>query len=120
MDIAPTLSRSFGRAGERGFIVGSVCVVAICITDEWRQMKTKRLVVLGMMGQAPFGGQAWMHMNWLRGFARLGHEVWYIEDSTAWPYDPIQNTLTEDCRYAVNHVARCMEYIGLKDRWAYR
>ena len=37
---------------------------------------------------------------------RLGHEVWYIEDSTAWPYDPIQNTVTDDGRYAVAHVAR--------------
>jgi hypothetical protein len=74
--------------------------------------KPLRLVLMGMMGQSPFGGQAWMHLNWLRGFQRLGHDVWYIEDSTAWPYDPIQNTLTDDCQHAVQHISRCMEHIS--------
>ena len=73
-----------------------------------------------MMAQSPFGGQTWMHLHWLLGFHRLGHEVWYVEDSAAWPYDPIQNTLTDDCQYAVEHVRRSMERVGLKDRWAYR
>lgn len=79
-----------------------------------------RLVLLGLMGQSPFGGQAWMHLNWMRGFQRLGHEVWYIEDTTAWPYDPVVNTISNEGTYAVGHIARCMERIGLKDRWAYR
>ena len=33
------------------------------------------LVVLGMMGRCPFGGQTWLYLNWLRGFQRLGHDV---------------------------------------------
>jgi hypothetical protein len=61
-----------------------------------------------------------MHLNWIRGFQRLGHDVWYIEDSTAWPYDPVQNTFTDECQYAVQHISRCMERIGLGDRWGYR
>ena len=32
-----------------------------------------RLVVLGMMGRCPFGGQSWLYLNWLRGLHRLGH-----------------------------------------------
>lgn len=72
------------------------------------------------MGRCPFGGQTWLYLNWLRGFQRLGHEVWYVEDDTVWPYDPIQNTVTDDCSYAVGHIARCMEQIGLGDRWAFR
>jgi hypothetical protein len=79
-----------------------------------------RLVVLGMMGRCPFGGQSWLYLNWLRGLARLGHEVWYVEDDTVWPYDPVQNTVTDDCTYAVKHIASCMERIGLPDRWAFR
>ena len=64
-------------------------------------METRlRLVLMGMMGQSPFGGQAWMHLNWIRGFQRLGHDVWYVEDSTAWPYDPVQNTFTDECQFA--------------------
>jgi hypothetical protein len=78
------------------------------------------LVVLGMMGRLPFGGHTWLFLNWLRGFQRLGHDVWYVEDDTTWPYDPIQNTTTDDCSYAVSHLAQWMEGIGLKDRWAFR
>lgn len=79
-----------------------------------------KLVVLGMMGRCPFGGQTWLYLNWLRAFTRLGHEVWYVEDDTAWPYDPKQNTVTDDCRYAVRHIAESLERIGMANRWAFR
>jgi hypothetical protein len=79
-----------------------------------------KIVVLGMMGRCPFGGQTWLYLNWLRGLSRLGHEVWYVEDDTVWPYDPRQNRITDDCSYAVAHVANVMERIGLPGRWAYR
>src|SRR2546421_9389023 len=80
----------------------------------------RQIVVLGMMGRCPFGGQTWLYLNWLRGFHRLGHEVWYVEDDTVWPYDPEQNAVTDDCSYAVRHIAGCMERIGVPDRWAFR
>jgi hypothetical protein len=73
-----------------------------------------------MMGRMPWAGPTWACLNWLRGFQRLGHEVWYVEDDTAWPYDPEQRTFTDDGRYAVRHVARCLAEIGLADRWAVR
>src|SRR5262245_14550688 len=79
-----------------------------------------RLVVLGMMGRCPFGGQTWLYLNWLSGLRKLGHEVWYVEDDTVWPYDPERNEITDDCSYAIRHVARCLETVGLADRWAYR
>lgn len=72
------------------------------------------------MGRCPFGGQTWLYLNWLRGFQRLGHDVWYVEDDTVWPYDPIRNTVTDDCSYAVGHIAGCLERVGLGDRWAFR
>lgn len=72
------------------------------------------------MGRSPFGGQTWLYLNWIRAFSRLGHEVYYVEDDTVWPYDPEQNTVTDDCGYAVRHIADCMEQIGLPDRWAFR
>jgi len=82
--------------------------------------KKLRLVILGMMGRCPFGGQSWLYLNWLRGFARLGHEVWYVEDDAVWPYDPVQNAVTDDCSYAVRHLAGCLERIGLPGQWAMR
>ncbi len=83
-------------------------------------MTRLRIVVLGMMGRCPFGGQTWLYLNWLRGLDRLGHEVWYVEDDSVWPYDPEQNTVTEDCSYAVRHIACSIKRIGLGDRWAFR
>jgi hypothetical protein len=73
-----------------------------------------------MMGRCPFGGQSWLYLNWLRGLARLGHEVWYVEDDTVWPYDPERNAVTDDCSYAVRHIAACMKGAGLGETWAFR
>lgn len=78
------------------------------------------LVVLGMMGRCPFGGQTWLYLNWLRGFQRLGHEVWYVEDDATWPYDPVANAITENPGYATRYLDRTLSAIGLGDRWAYR
>lgn len=79
-----------------------------------------RIVILGMMGRCPFGGQTWLYLNWLRAFSRLGHEVWYVEDDTVWPYDPVENTVTDNCRYAVRHIGDCMARVGLSEQWAFR
>ena len=83
-------------------------------------MSGLRVVVLGMMGRVPFGGQTWLYLSWLRGLAELGHDVWYVEDDSVWPYDPVQNPVTDDCSYAVSHLSRCMDRVGLRDRWAFR
>ncbi|MBV8385706.1 MAG: hypothetical protein JO155_02825 [Acidimicrobiia bacterium] len=79
-----------------------------------------RIVVLGMMGRCPFGGQTWLYLNWLRGLADLGHEVWYVEDDSVWPYDPRADAVTDDCSYAVEHISSSLIAVGLADRWAYR
>lgn len=80
----------------------------------------RRLIVLGMMGRMPFAGQTWLYVNWLRGLAGAGHDVWYVEDDSVWPYDPVANAITDNCSYAVNHVSKTLERIGLPERWAFR
>jgi hypothetical protein len=82
--------------------------------------KRRLLVVLGMMGRCPFGGQTWLYLNWLRGLARLGHDVYYVEDDLTWPYDPRVDRITDDPRYATSYLARVLARVGLQDRWAYR
>ncbi len=82
--------------------------------------KPKLLVVLGMMGRCPFGGQTWLYLNWLRGLGRLGHDVYYVEDDATWPYDPRANTISDDPSYAVEYLGRVLSKVGLGDRWAYR
>jgi hypothetical protein len=78
------------------------------------------VIVLGMMGRTPFAGVAWQVLHYLEGFRRLGYDVYYVEDTGDWPYDPEQNSITDDCRYTTNYIARLMAWCGLPERWAYR
>ena len=82
--------------------------------------KKPRLIVLGIVGRTPFAGVAWQALHYLEGFRRLGYEVYYVEETGDWPYDPEQNTTTDDCRYTVNYIARLMAWCDLAHRWAYR
>lgn len=77
------------------------------------------MVVFGVLGGLPFAGVSWQVLHYLEGFRRLGYDVYYVEDTGEWPYDPEQNTVTEDSRYTVNYIARLMTRCGLPDRWAY-
>jgi hypothetical protein len=79
-----------------------------------------RLMVLGMMGRMPIAGVVWQVLHYLEGFRRLGFEVFYVEDTGAWPYNPEQNTVTDDCTYTVETMGRIMASLGFSDRWAYR
>lgn len=79
-----------------------------------------RLVVLGIMGRTPFAGVAWQALHYLEGFRRLGWDVFYVEDTGDWPYDPEQNAVTDDGSYTIRYLARLMDRCGLSGRWAYR
>jgi hypothetical protein len=83
-------------------------------------MKPTTVVLLGMMGRTPFAGVAWQVLHYLEGFRRLGCDVWYVEDTGDWPYDPEQNAITDDCRYTVGYIGRLMAWRGMPSRWAYR
>lgn len=79
-----------------------------------------RIVVTGLVGQYAFGGVAWDYLQYVEGFRQLGHDVYYLEDTEMWPYDPIQNTVSADCTYNVTYLRGVMEKLGLADRWIYR
>jgi YHS domain-containing protein len=63
---------------------------------------------------------AWMHMQITAGLRRLGHDVYYMEVTSIWPYDPIRRMKVDDSNYAVPYLARVAESFGLGDRWGYR
>ena len=46
-------------------------------------MSGLRIAVLGTMGADPFAGMAWMHMQIAAGLLRLGHDVRYVETTSA-------------------------------------
>jgi hypothetical protein len=83
-------------------------------------VRSRCIVVLGVLGRLPFAGVAWQVLHYLEALRRLGHDVYYVEDTGDWPYDPVQNTITEDPSYTVAYIARTLSAYGLGDRWAYR
>src|SRR5712691_7433819 len=79
-----------------------------------------RLVVAGTMASDPYAGMAWMHMQLAAGLQRLGHDVWYVEVTSSWPYDPRRGSKVCDSDYALGYLARVAASFGLEGRWAYR
>jgi len=79
-----------------------------------------RILVTGLLGQYAFGGVTWDYLQYLLGFRGLGHDVWYLEDSGAWPYDPVRQTYGEDSTYNTNYLHGIMTEFGFGDRWIYR
>ena len=79
-----------------------------------------RVIVTGLIAQYPLGGVAWDYIQHLLGLARLGHDVYYIEDTGQSPYVPHLNRLAAEPTYTVNYLSNLMARFGLQDRWAYR
>ena len=85
-----------------------------------------RIVVTGLIAQHPrLGGVAWDYLQYPVGLARLGHDVYYLEDSGEWPYtddggtDP-DSWVAHDPTPNVEHLERTLARFGLADRWMYR
>ena len=85
-----------------------------------------RIIVTGLIAQHPeLGGVAWDYVQFPVGLARLGHDVYYFEDSGEWPYNrdggPTgTNWNAYDCTQNVKHLAHVMLRFGLDEKWAYR
>ncbi len=82
-------------------------------------MKRKRIVVMGFMGSMPIAGVIWQHIHYLVGLQRLGHEVYYIEDSARLPYNPETFEITNEFDYAGLVLNRLSQEFGFKKRWAF-
>ncbi|HEX8310369.1 MAG TPA: hypothetical protein VF614_03560 [Chthoniobacteraceae bacterium] len=82
-------------------------------------MKRKRIVVMGFMAGCPIAGVVWQHIHYIVGLQRLGHEVYYIEDSARLPYNPVTYEVVEDFTYATETLRRLAVQFGFEDRWAF-
>src|ERR1044072_6329730 len=83
-------------------------------------MKPLNIIVVGTLASDPYAGMAWMHMQMAVGLQRLGHNVYYFETSSTWPYNPVLQTRVDNPDYAVPYLKSIVEDFGLKDKWAYR
>jgi hypothetical protein len=80
-----------------------------------------RIVVLGYIVRGPLGGMVWSNLQYLMGLDRLGHEVYFVEDSDDYPscYDPVRDLNDTDPTYGLRFATRTLERVGLGNRWAY-
>src|SRR2546430_7194641 len=83
-------------------------------------MRMLRLVVLGNLAGEPYPGIAWQVAHFMIGLCRLGHDVYYFETSSAWPYDPVRESRVNDSEYAISYLAQAADHFGFGGRWAYR
>ncbi|HEV3148566.1 MAG TPA: hypothetical protein VGZ24_07935 [Chthoniobacterales bacterium] len=82
-------------------------------------MKRKRVVVMGFMGSCPIAGVIWQHLHYIAGLQRLGHDVYYIEDSARLPYNPETFEVSNEFDYAARLLERLAREFEFKNRWTF-
>lgn len=74
---------------------------------------------MGFMAGCPIAGVVWQHLHYIVGLQRLGHDVYYIEDSARYPYNPVTFASDTDFTYAAETLDRLGREYGFSDRWCY-
>ena len=82
-------------------------------------MDRKRIVVMGFMGGCPIAGVVWQHIHYIVGLQRLGHEVYYVEDSARYVYNPVTYAEDMDYAYAAQTLDRLARQFGFEGRWSF-
>ena len=80
-----------------------------------------RVIVLGYVVRGPLGGMVASNLQYLIGLMRLGHDVYFVEDSDDYVscYDPSIDDMTTDPTYGLGFAGRSFDRIGLGGNWAY-
>lgn len=80
-----------------------------------------RVLVLGYLVRGPMGGMAWHYLHYLLGLHRMGHDVWFLEDSYDYEscYDPRTHEINADPTFGLAWGSDVLERIGLGGRLAY-
>ena len=74
---------------------------------------------MGFMGGMPIAGVIWQHIHYVVGLQRLGHEVYYIEDSARLPYNPETFEVNDEVDYPGKILDRLAGEFDFKNRWAF-
>ena len=74
---------------------------------------------MGFMGSMPIAGVIWQHVHYIVGLQRLGHDVYYIEDSARLPYNPQTFEVNNDFDYAATILSRLAKEFGFEPRWGF-
>jgi len=78
-----------------------------------------RIVLSSCVFRYPMGGMMSWLLQYLVGFGRLGHDVFYVEKS-ARPndcFDPVEDVMCDDAGYGIRTVGDLLGRFGFEDRW---
>jgi hypothetical protein len=79
-----------------------------------------KVIVSGILFWYPLAGVTFQFLHYLLGLRRLGYDVYYVEDSGRWVYDPVARSITGDALPNVSRVARTLDAHGFAGKWAFR
>jgi hypothetical protein len=81
-----------------------------------------RVVVTGLVATYPVGGVAWDYLQYAEGFRRLGCDVFYVEDTGQWFYDPSAGTFILDATAGARYLSDAIASLSpsLADAWSVR
>ncbi|MFI5364007.1 MAG: glycosyltransferase [Candidatus Binatia bacterium] len=81
-----------------------------------------KIVVTGLIATYPLGGVGWDYLAYVSGLRRLGHEVFYLEDTGQWLYDPRAGSFTDDVGFNAAYLDATLARAGvdMRTRWALR
>src|SRR5437870_2641221 len=71
---------------------------------------------MGFMGGMPIAGVIWQHIHYIVGLQRLGHDVYYVEDSARLPYNPETFEVNEEVDYPGKILERLAREFDFKAR----
>ncbi len=74
---------------------------------------------MGFMGTCPIAGVVWQHVHYIVGLQRLGHEVYYIEDTARNYYNPATFDVSDDSAYCATILSRLASEFGFEHRWGF-
>jgi hypothetical protein len=79
-----------------------------------------KIIVFGILFWYPLAGVTYQFLHYLIGLRGLGYDVYYVEDSGRWIYDPRINDMSPDASANVAAVAPVLEAHRFAGRWAFR
>jgi hypothetical protein len=79
-----------------------------------------KVIVSGILFWYPLAGVTYQFLHYLIGLRKLGFDVYYIEDSGRWVYDPVARSITGDAEPNVTRVAKTLDAHGFAGKWAFR
>jgi hypothetical protein len=80
------------------------------------------IIVTGYAATYPVGGATWDYLQYVLGFKRLGHRVYYLEDTGRWTWDVAQDTFSDDASLNAAYLAKWIAVLDpeLAHNWALR